>query len=94
MTVDAALEEVDQRRDVAAQPDPPPGLDQVLAPDAAELGVVTDQVGQLAALLHQVAARQALDLLVEVGDAKQLAQHDAGVVEAQGLVEVGGDEEV
>ena len=55
VAVDAALEELDQRRNVAAQPDPPAGLLEVLAADAAELGIVADQVGQLPALLHQVA---------------------------------------
>ena len=61
--VEPALQKLDQRRNVVAQPHPPAGLDQMLAADAAELGIVTNQIGQLAALLHEVAAGQAVDLL-------------------------------
>ena len=65
MPVEAALEEVDERRDVAAQPHAPAGLLEVLAPHAAKLRVVANQVGELAALLHEVAAREPVDLLLE-----------------------------
>ena len=72
----------------AAQPDAAARLDQVLAAHAAELRVVPDQVGQLAALLDEVAGREARDLLFEARHAEQLAQHDARIVEAERLVEI------
>ena len=75
MAVDAALQQIDERRDVAPQPDAPAGLLEVLAPDAAELRVVTNQIGQLPALLDQIASREPFDLLVKAGGADQLAQH-------------------
>ena len=37
----------------------------MFAPDAAVLGIVADQVGELAALLHEVAAREARHLVFE-----------------------------
>ena len=74
MPLDAAIEKVDERRDVAAQAHAAPGLVEVLAPDAAELRIVTNQVGELAALLDQVAAGQPVDLLLEPGGADHLAQ--------------------
>ena len=52
-------QEIDERGDVAPQPDAPAGLLEVLATHAAELRVVTNQIGQLPALLDQVAPRQA-----------------------------------
>ena len=63
--VEAALEELDQRRNVAGAAARAAGLDQVLAPDAAELGIVANQVGELAPLLDEVAPGQAVDLLLE-----------------------------
>ena len=68
---------VDERRDVLRSRTAPPGLLEVLAPHAAELGIVTNQVGQLAALLHQVVAGQPLDLVLERRGADQLAQDHA-----------------
>src|SRR6266540_754567 len=47
-----------------------------------------EQVGELRALLHQVQAGERRDLLAEARDAEQLAQNDAGIVEAERLVEV------
>ena len=65
MPVDAAVEEVDQRRNVAAQAHAAAGLFEVLATHATELRVVPNEVGELAALLHEVAARQPVDLFLE-----------------------------
>jgi hypothetical protein len=59
---------------VAAQSNAPPRLGQVLAADTAKRRVVANQICQLAALLHEIARRQPVDLLTEVGDAEQLAQ--------------------
>ena len=77
-------------------PPPPAGLSarlfEMLAPHPAELRVVPQEVRELAALLNQVAPGEPRDLLVEVRGADELAQDDARVVEAQGLVEVRRDE--
>ena len=89
-----AIEEVDQRRDVVPQPDQPARLDQVLTPDAAELGVVPNQVGQLAALLHEIAPRQAVDLVLKVRGPDELAEDQAGVVETERLIEIRRDQEM
>ena len=83
-----AIQELDQRRNVVAQPDPPAGLHQMLAAHAAEFRVVTNQVGQLAPLLHQVAAGQAIDLLLEPRRAQNLAEDETGIVETERLIEV------
>ena len=64
------------------------GLDEMPAPDAAKVGIVADQVGELAALLDQVAARKSGDLLFKVAHAQHLAQNVARVIKAQCLVEV------
>ena len=85
---DALGEHVDQLRDVLLEADATAGLDEVLAPDGPELRIVAKQVGEFASLMHEVAAGQARDLLLEAGSADELAQHHARVVEAQGLVEV------
>ena len=63
--LEAALEQLDERRNVAAQPHPPARLPRCSRPHAAKLGIVADQIGQLAALLDEVAAGQARDLLLE-----------------------------
>ena len=60
-----------------AQPDAPAGLLEMLATHAAELRIVADQVRELAPLLHQVAAGEAVDFLLKARRADQLAQHDA-----------------
>ena len=78
--VDPARHEFDQRRNVVAQADAPAGLLEMLATHPAELGVVADQVGQFAPLLHQVRARQPVDFVLERRGADQLTQDQAGVV--------------
>ena len=39
---------------------------EMLAPHAAELRIVTNQIGELASLLNEVAPREAVDLLLEM----------------------------
>src|SRR5690606_33622073 len=87
-------EQVHEVPDITLQPDAPAGLDEVLAPDTPELRVVAEQVGQLAALLDEIAARETGYFGFEIGRPDDLAEDDAGVVEAQCLVEVAGDEVV
>ena len=89
-----AFEKLHERGNVAAEPDPPASLFQVLAAHAAELGVVPQQVRELAPLLHQVAASQSVDLLLESRRADEFAQHEPGVVETQGLIEIRCHEKV
>ena len=70
-----AFEELDQRRNVVAQANPPAGLLEVLAAHAAELGIVAEQVGQLPSLLHEIAAASPSTFCWKSGGADQLAEH-------------------
>jgi len=68
---------------------------QILPPHPrAELGVVQQQVHQFAALLHQVQLRHAPRLALEFlrRNPHQLTEHVAGVVEAERLVKVAGED--
>ena len=60
----------------------------MLAADAAVLGIVQQQVGQFAALLHQVDVRQAADLLHKALRSDQFTENQSGVVKTQGLVKI------
>ena len=82
------VEKIDQRRDVAAEPHAATGLFEVLTTHAAKLRIVTNEVGQLAALLHEVAAGKPADFFLEARGANELAQHRARIIEAERLVEV------
>jgi hypothetical protein len=66
----------------------------MLAAHAPELGIVAKEVRELGALLHQVDVRETGHLLSEVRHADQLAEDEPGVVEAQRLIEIAGDEVV
>ena len=86
--VDAVREQRDELRDGALQAYPPAGLDQVLTAHAAKIRVVPDEVGELAALLHEIAGREALHALLVIGDPDEFGQHETGVVETQRLIEI------
>ena len=73
--VEPSLEELHERRNVAAQTDAAAGLFEVLAANAAKLRIVPNQVGELASLLDQVRRGQPLDLPLEVRRTDQFAQH-------------------
>src|SRR5580704_18444356 len=60
----------------------------MLAPYAAKVRVMTDEIGELSALLHEIAACQSVHLLLETAHAEQLAQHVPRVVEAQRLIKI------
>src|SRR5205814_9156244 len=94
MVFQPAVQQLHQQRDVLAQPHAAPRLHEVLAAHAPELRVVANEVGQLSALLHEVARGEAGDLLLERGGADDLAQDDTRVVEAERLVEVRRHQEV
>jgi hypothetical protein len=49
----------------------------VLAPHAAKVGVVADEVGKLPSLLNEVAACESVHLVLETRDAEELGQHVA-----------------
>jgi hypothetical protein len=66
----------------------------MLAANTPKLRIVADEISELAALLHQVAARETRDALLESADTHELAQHDAGILEAQRLIEIRGDQVV
>ena len=75
VTVGAAFETLDQGRNVRSQAHELARLDQMLAPHPTELGIVADQIRQLAALLDQVAAGEAVNLVLEIRYAQELAQN-------------------
>src|SRR5713101_6023043 len=49
---------------------------------------MSEQIGEFSALLHQIQAREASGFLRESVDAEQLAEHEAGIVEAKRLIKV------
>ena len=63
-------------------------LAQVLPADATVLGIVQQQVGQFATLLHQVDVRQSADSLHEAVRSDQFTKDQSGVVKTQGLVKI------
>src|SRR5262249_7199764 len=91
---DPAAEHVDERRNVPAETDAAPRLFEVLTTDASKLRIVANQVRELSALLHEVAARATLDFLLKAGCADQLAEHEPRVAEAPGLIEIGREQEM
>ena len=94
VAIDAALEEFDERRQTLLEAYALAGFDEMFAAHAAELRIVADEIGELAALLHEMAGREAGDLLLEVGDSEQLAQLESRVVEAQRLIEIRREEKM
>ena len=90
--VDPVEEQLGEQPDVVLETNPLAHLDEMLPAHAAVFGIVQQQVRELSALLHQVDAGEPGDLLVEGRGAEQLAQDGAGVLEAQRLVKVTGQE--
>ena len=60
----------------------------MFATNAAEFRVVPDQIGQFAALLHEIATGKAGHTVLKSGYAQQLAQYESRIVETQSLVEI------
>jgi len=83
-----------KQRHVVLQPNFLPRRHEVVPPHGAKSRIVPKQIGQFRSLLHQVARREPLDLALEIRDAQQIAQDLSGIVEAEGLIEVRGDEKV
>ena len=80
--------------DVRLQPDATAHLHEVLAPHAAVLGIVQQEIRQLATLLHQVEARQTGDLIDEARRPEQFAQDNTRIIEAQRLIEIAREQEL
>src|SRR5690348_9853247 len=66
----------------------------MFAAHTAILGVVSNQVGQLTALLHEVAVSETRDFALEVAHSERFAQLEARVIEAQRLVEIRREQEM
>src|SRR5688572_3086705 len=79
--VGARIEVLDEALDILLQSHLPPGLDQVFATDAPEFGIVTKEVRELGALLHEVALGKAGDFLLKVRYADQAAENEPRVIE-------------
>jgi len=74
--------------DVLFKSDALANLMQMFAADAAVLGIVEQEVGELRALLHEMGPGQTGDFFLEIRGSEQFAQDEAGVVEAERLVEI------
>ena len=86
--VQAAVQEIDELGNAAAQAHAPARFRGVLAADTPERRIVANQIRELPALLDQVARRQPVNLALEIRYAEQVAQDLPGIVEAEGLIEV------
>lgn len=93
VALNAAFQDAVQQFDVLLERNALADLVQVLAAATAELRIVQQQVGELRSLLHQVEVRHASRFALEFlgGNAEQFAEHVAGVVEAECLVEIAGE---
>ena len=92
--IDATLEELDERGNVAAKPDAAARFLKMLASNPPEFRVVPDEICELAPLLHQVAASQPIDLLLKLTRPNQLAEDETGIVETERLIEIRRDQEM
>src|SRR6185503_5361932 len=79
--VDAVLQKVGEQRDVTLETNLPADLDQILLTHAPEIGIVSQQVGQLRTRLHEIQARKVGDSFLEIGNAEHLGEHMSRVVE-------------
>ena len=82
------FQQLHQQTDVRLQTDPLAHFIKVLAPYAPEVRVMQQQIGKLSALLNEMNFRETVDSLKKVGDAKHVAEDNAGIVKTQGLIEI------
>src|ERR1700751_4803999 len=75
------------------EPDLLADFDQMISPHAPEIRIVAQQISQFGALLDQPGVGEPGDPFVKAIDTEHLAEDQAGIVEAQRLVEV-GDEQI
>src|SRR5262245_63897041 len=90
MALDAVAQYFGKQSDVLFEPDSLAGLDQMLFTNAAEFGIVQQQISELASLLYQIDPRHSGDTLFKARYAKQVAQNESGIVETQSLIEIAG----
>ena len=88
VAIDPLREHPREELDVALEPDLAPDLEEIIPSDSRVLRIVREQVRQLRALLHEIEIGERRDFLTKARDPQHLAQHDAGVVKAQCLIEV------
>ncbi len=67
-------------------------LFQVLLSNPPVFRIVEQKIGELGALIHQMHGREPRALFLEPADAEHLAQEEAGIVEAERLIEVTGQQ--
>src|SRR5262245_5859708 len=88
ITFDSIAQYFRQQMDVLLEPDSLTGFDQMLFANAAEFGVVQQQIGELAPLLRKVDPRHSRNPLFKTRYAEHLAQNETGIVETQCLIEI------
>src|SRR5664279_309620 len=94
-TFDLVRQELVQRSDIRLEAHALASLVQMLAAYLFEFGIVEQQIRQFASLLHQVQFGHSgnLALVLARRNSQQLAENITGVVEAQRLVKVAGQDE-
>ena len=88
MPVDPLREHAAEQLDIPLEADAAADFQQIVAGNAAKIGIVREQIGQLGTLLNEIELRQRGDALPETRDPQHLAQDVARVVEAQCLIEI------
>src|SRR4030095_8528219 len=81
ITFDPLAQYFRQQTDVLLEPDTLTSFDQMLFANAAEFGIVQQQISKLASLLRKVDPRHSRDPLFKTRYAKYLAQNETGIVE-------------
>jgi hypothetical protein len=70
-----AVQQLHQQADIVFQPYAFADLDQMIPADAAEVRIVTQQIGEFSPLLHQPRFSEPGDPLGKALDAEHLGQH-------------------
>jgi len=88
VAVDPLREHPGEKLYVPFEPNLAADLEEISTSDSGVLRVIREQVRQLGALLHEIEIGECRHFLTKARDPQHLAQHDAGVVKAQRLIEV------
>src|SRR5580700_2601148 len=93
-SLDLVRQEFVQRIDIWLEPHPLARFVQMLLAHLAEFRIVQQQVRQFASLLHEVQFRHSRNLALVLArrNSQQLAENKSGVIKAQRLVEVAGED--
>ena len=84
----ASLHEFNQRGNRTLETNATARLHEVFPANAAKFRIVTNQIGELAALLYQIAPCKARNAVFKTRYSQQLAQHESRIVETQSLIKV------